>query len=197
MNEDQITTTAHYKSESLTITTRRLSLREFGPEDFHAVHQYASDPIVVKYLSWGPNSENETIGFLDRAAKSRLVSPRIEYHLAIVLPEGTLIGGCSIEVADRQNEQGTIGYMFNRQYWHQGYATEVAKLLVGFGFGHLRLHRIWATCDPANTYSEKVLVRIGMKKEGILRENLKLKDRWRNSLLYAILSDEHRIMESK
>jgi RimJ/RimL family protein N-acetyltransferase len=71
-----------------------------------------------------------------------------------------------------------------------GYATEVSKLLIEFGFETLNLHRIFATCDPRNVGSYKVLEKIGMTKEGRIREDLLLKDGWRDSLLYSILEQE-------
>jgi len=70
------------------------------------------------------------------------------------------------------------------------YATEAARALLTFGFGQLRLHRIFATCDPANTASARVLEKIGMQREGLLREHEWVKGRWRDSFLYAILDHE-------
>lgn len=75
-------------------------------------------------------------------------------------------------------------------YWDKGNATEVAKLLVEFGFSTLNLHRIFATCDPRNLGSAKVLEKIGMTYEGRIRQNLLLKDGWRDSLLFSILKHE-------
>ncbi len=62
--------------------------------------------------------------------------------------------------------------------------------MLGFGFRTLRLHRIYATCDPRNIGSAKVLEKVGMQKEGRMRENLKLKDGWRDSLLYSVLEQD-------
>ena len=54
----------------------------------------------------------------------------------------------------------------------------------------LNMHRIFATCDPINIASSRVLDKVGMIKEGRLRENLLIKDGWRDSLLYGILEQE-------
>ena len=63
--------------------------------------------------------------------------------------------------------------------------------MMTFGFETLKLHRIYATCDPRNIGSSKVLEKIGMSKEGILRENMLMKDGvWRDSLLYSMLKQE-------
>lgn len=58
---------------------------------------------------------------------------------------------------------GEIGYIMNPDYWGgKGIATQSAKLVMTFGFETLKLHRIYATCDPRNIGSSKVLEKIGM-----------------------------------
>ncbi|WP_197746834.1 GNAT family N-acetyltransferase [Mycolicibacterium sarraceniae] len=74
-------------------------------------------------------------------------------------------------------------------YWSQGYATEVAELLVQFGLEHLRLRRIEATCDPANQASARVLQKAGLNYEGLMRSHLLIGGVGRDSLLYALVED--------
>jgi RimJ/RimL family protein N-acetyltransferase len=59
-----------------------------------------------------------------------------------------------------------------------------------FGFRQLDLHRIYATCRPANVASQRVLEKVGMHREGHLRRHRWMKGRWQDSYLYAILKDE-------
>jgi RimJ/RimL family protein N-acetyltransferase len=135
------------------IETERLILREFREEDWKAVHEYASDLEVVRYMDWGPNTEEETRNFIRRAISQQNEKPRRNFTLAIVLKsENRLIGGCGIIISDPANQQGYIGYCLNRSFWSRGYATEDAKALVRFGFEKLNLHRIFATCDPKSYF---------------------------------------------
>lgn len=171
--------------------TERLLLRDLMEADWQSVHSYASDPEVVRYMNWGPNTEEETKGFIQRALAGQNEKPRRNYTVAIVVRnENELIGGCSICVSNVDNREGWIGYCLNRHFWGKGYATETANALVDFGFDKLSLHRIFATCDPANTASAHVLEKIGMKREGRIREHMWAKGKWRDSLLYAILEQE-------
>ena len=62
--------------------------------------------------------------------------------------------------------------------------------IVEFGFSKLGLHRIFGTCDPANTASVRLLEKVGMQREGHLREHKWGKGKWRDSFLYAILEQE-------
>lgn len=63
-------------------------------------------------------------------------------------------------------------------------------MLLKFGFEEKGLHRIEARCDPENIGSQKILEKVGMKKEGKLRQNLRMGNGWRDSLLYGILEGE-------
>ena len=72
-----------------------------------------------------------------------------------------------------------------------GLASNAALKLLDFGFNALRMHRIYATCDPRNTGSARVLQKIGMKEEGRIREDLWIKTEWRDSLLFGLLAHEY------
>jgi len=179
------------------IRTERLLLRDLKEADWQAVHSCASDPEVVRYMEWGPNTEEETKDFIQRAVANQKEQPRRNYTLAVVLKEeDRLIGSCGIRVSNPENREGWIGYCFNRRFWGQGYATETAKALLKFGFEALNLHRVFALCRPENTVSAHVLEKIGMKCEGHLREHKWAKGRWHNSLLYAILEQEWKLLKS-
>ena len=88
------------------------------------------------------------------------------------------------------------GYMFIHCLWvvgkskGQGYATEAARALVSFGFGTLRLHRVFATCDVRNVASARVLEKVGMRREGHCRGDKWVRGQWRDSYIYAMLEDE-------
>jgi len=163
----------------------RVILRDMEEQDWRAVHAYASQSIVCQYQPWGPNSKKESQDFVKQVILEAANFPRSRFVFA-VMDMDRLIGAGEINIRDFTNRQGEIGYIIHPDYWAKGYATEVAKLLVEFGFSTLNLHRIFATCDPRNLGSAKVLGKIGMTYEGRIRQNLLLKDGWRDSLLFSI-----------
>ncbi len=172
----------------VTVKTQRILLRELKETDWQAVLEYASDPEVVRYMDWGPNSKEETEAFIKRSLDAQNERPRLHYTFAITLiANQMLIGTCGINVSNPDNREGWIGYCLNKLFWNEGYATETARALLDFGFGELNLHRIFATCDPANLASARVLEKAGMKREGHLREHKWTKGKWRDSYLYAIV----------
>ena len=174
----------------ITIDTRRLVLREFRRDDWESVHEYATDPEVYDFMPWGPNSEDETSAFIERAIASRHRDPRLHFELAVTVREdGRLIGGAGIRVADDSFRTANMGYCLRRDAWGEGLATEAAAGLIEFGFGRLGLHRIWATCDTRNTRSARVLEKTGLELEGTMRDDTWLRGQWRSSRLYSILED--------
>ncbi len=178
----------------LPLQTERLLIRDLKESDWEAVHSYASDPEVTYYMPWEPHNSEQTTNFIQKALAMQQDQPRQNFELAVILKaQGQLIGVCGFRVSDLHNQEGWIGYCFNRHEWGQGYATEAVIALLALGFGQLSLHRIIATCDPANVASMRVLEKIGMYCEGHLRENKWVKGKWRDTLLYAILESEWRL----
>lgn len=169
----------------------RLRLREWRDDDWAQAHVYASDPDVVRYMDWGPNTEEETRAFIRGTAQTRQASPRNRYDLAVALA-GTdeVIGGCRIWIESAEHREASIGYSLARAHWGRGYATELARGLLRFGFETLGMHRIWAIVEPENAASARVLEKLGMQREGRLRDHRYAKGRWRDSVLYAILAPE-------
>ena len=177
---------------SVKLTTKRVMVRELSESDWEDVHAYASDSEVVKFLPWGPNSEQDTHDHIKRAMITRLEDPpRQAYHLGLVLKAtGKLIGGCGIQIADPDHLQAWIGYVMHRDYWGQGFGKEGAAALVEFGFRELKMHRISGKCDVQNIAAICVMEKLGMQREGHFREHKFMKGRWRDSYVYAILDRE-------
>lgn len=182
----------------MIVETERLILREFTQDDAAAVHEYASDPAVVKHMSWGPNTEEETLDYIRQVMQiqNQNQHSRTDFELAVILKETqALIGGTGIFV--NSPGQGEIGYCYNPLYWGRGYAAEAAAALLRFGFHELGLHRIFATCRPDNTGSARVMQKLGMKYEGHLRGHMRHKrGRWLDSHQYSILKPEYEQLQS-
>jgi RimJ/RimL family protein N-acetyltransferase len=175
------------------LTNERLFLREFKESDWEDVHKYASQEKVCQYQVWGPNTEEESQAFVKQVLVDTAKKPRTRYMFSIVLKgHERMIGAGEINIRDFNNKSGEIAYIVNPDYWGNGIATDVAKILIEFGFSNFNLHRIYTHCDPRNIGSKMVLEKIGMTQEGRLRENLLIKDGWRDSLLFSVLEQERK-----
>lgn len=83
---------------------------------------------------------------------------------------------------------GTIGYKFDEDYWHMGYAREALRAVLEEIFAELKLHRLIAYVMETNVPSVKLLESVGFRMEGLCERNLKVNGVWENHLLYAILN---------
>jgi RimJ/RimL family protein N-acetyltransferase len=140
------------KNQSCKIfDTQRLYLRDFQESDFMSVHEYGIIPDFSQYEQWGPNTEPHSLNFIREAIKKASSTPRHDYELAVILKDtGQLIGSGHIARETQDSRVGSIGYAINPKFQNQGFATEVAKGLIEFGFKNLNLCVIYATCDTKN-----------------------------------------------
>jgi ribosomal-protein-alanine N-acetyltransferase len=175
----------------IQLVSDRLVLREFVVTDEDAVHSFAADPLVTRFTDWGPNSVEDTRAFLAEATAQATNPERTEFTLAAVhASSGRLIGSVAIGITSVQHQRGEFGFVFHRDFWSQGYATEAAELLLRFGFDRLQLRRISATCHPDNRASARVLQKAGLQYEGRMRSHLFVRGAWRDSLLYAAVNSD-------
>nr|WP_077625138.1 GNAT family protein [Sediminibacillus massiliensis] len=175
----------------MSLSSEQLVLREIKIDDWRSVHSYASQAKVSRFQPWGPNTEEDSKLFVEQAIKDAENNPRTRFVFAIIHKEdGKMIGVVELNIRDISNKSGEIAYIVHPDYWGKGIATEAGSLLIEYGFGKRGLHRIYATCDPRNTGSSRVLEKIGMSREGRMQQHLLIKDGWRDSYLYSVLENE-------
>ena len=167
-----------------------VKLRPLTEDDVPAVHRLLGDMKVVRYMLFPLFDEQAARDFVRQsAAVSSGPAGRSLVRAIVFADSGVLVGLCGL-VLDREGLQGEAWYLLDPDYWGQGLATEAGRHLLAYGFGHLRLHRIWATCLPQNPASARVLKKLGMRREGYLRQHLCIHGAWRDCFLYAMLREE-------
>jgi len=176
-----------------TLETERLILRKFTHEDFAAVHSYASCKGNVIYMLFGPNSEDETKAFINRAISHAEQTPWNQSSYAVVLKStNTLIGSCDIH--RRDNNSAEIGWILHCDYWNQGYGTEMGNELLRLGFEELNLQRIIACCDADNIGSYSLMEKLGMRRDAHFRDcrpaHKQSQRRYGDELHYSILKSD-------
>lgn len=173
------------------IVTDRLFIRRFNENDWQDLHEYLSDKEVVKFEPYDIYSENQ-------AKKEALQRAGDDSFYAVCL-KGTekLIG--NLYLCKEDFDTWELGYVFNRKYQGQGYATESAKAIIDYAFTHLGARRIIAMCNPKNNHSWRLLERLNMRREGLLLQNIYFKTDvnnnpiWLDTYEYAILKSEWQI----
>lgn len=175
----------------MELTTERLILRDFVFDDWPAVLAYQRDPRYLRYYDWTERTPEAAQRFVQMFLDQQHTLPRHKFQLAVVLKDtGRLIGNCGLRQTAATAREADIGYELVPEQWGHGYATEAARAMVQFGFAQLKVHRIWAWCIAENAASARVLEKLGMTLEGRLRDKEYFKDRWWDTLLYAILEND-------
>ncbi len=179
------------QARAVHLVGERIVLREFGFDDWIAVHGWSSRPEVCRYQPWGPDTAEDTRAYVRSVLEAAAQQPRTEYTLAAVLRgTGEVVGSGSLWLRDERSRIGEVGYFLHPDHWGRGLGTEIAGLLLRFGFESFCFHRIYATCDPRNSGSKRVLEKVGMTHEGRLRHSMLIRDGWRDSDVYGILEHE-------
>ena len=143
--------------------TERLFLRELNENDFGALCKIMQDEETM-YAYEGAFSDEEVQEWLDRQLS------RYREHgfglWAVVLKEtGEVIGQCGLTMQPWKNEEVLeIGYLFQRQFWHNGYASEAAAACKKYAFEVLKADEVCSIIRDTNIPSQKVAERNGMTK---------------------------------
>ncbi len=172
-----------------TLATDRLLLRDFTAGDVEAVHAYAADPQVCRYMEWGPNTLEQTHEFVDQMVAAASQPERAAINWAVTVG-GALVGTCMVSVTSVQHRRGEVGYVVAREHWGRGYATEAASAVLAFAWRELGLHRVEATCRPGNLGSQRVLRKLGMQQEGVMRSHMLIRGVREDSLLFAVVAGD-------
>jgi len=173
------------------VDTPRLILRELEEADAPAAYAWESDPEVVRYQSNDISSIDDTLGYIRRVRLDSAMRPRLLYELgAERRDDGLLLGRVGLRVKRPEHREAEIWFAFRRDLWGQGYAGEAMEALLDLGFGRLGLHRAFGDCDPRNARSARLMEKLGMQREGHLRQNWWLKGEWCDSWIYSVLEEE-------
>jgi len=148
--------------ESVAIETARLRLRMFRLEDLDNLAALFADPDVMRYVADGkPVGREET----DKALRSVIDHWRRRgFGRWAVEEKGT---GQFVGFGGLRSLLGTpeVVYHFARAHWGKGFATELARASLRFGFEERRFDRIVAVAKPGNAASIHVMEKLGMHYE--------------------------------
>ena len=164
----------------IVLETPRLILRLLSLDDIDAVAALYADPIVM-----APKGGIRPRGYAEHVlqeSQKEYVQPGFSYYAVIYRENQALIGLCGLldqEVEGKSEVE--IAYMFAKEYWNQGLATEAAIACKNYGKEHLGINRFVSLIAPANIPSQRVAIKNGMSYE---RDFIDIKGR--SMRIYAV-----------
>lgn len=177
-------------TEPPSLRTERLLLRTFRPADATRVRLLAGDRAVADTTANVPHPYLEGMAERWIGTHATLWDEGRSVIFAIVVDgPGLLVGAIGLTLSPVHG-RAELGYWVGREYWGQGYCTEAARAVVAWGFRTLELQRIHATHMIRNPASGRILEKVGMKREGVLRSHIRKWDILEDVAVYGILRDE-------
>lgn len=167
------------------ITTQRLLLRPFRSGDVADVLAYAADEEYGRFIPVPrPYSARDAEEFVAQA------TGRAECDaIWAIVHEERVRGAIELDV-DALNRRGDLHYALARDLWGQGLMTEAGRAVVRYAFGELGLQRVFARADARNIGSWRVMEKLGMLREGLLRRNRLVRGEPVDDLMYAVLRED-------
>ena len=173
-----------------TLETERLILRKITFDDIEDMFEYCSNDEVTKYVTWETHqSIAETKEFV-KIAHSQYVDKMVAPWAIEYKENGKMIGTVDFVWWRPAHRNAEIGCVISQDYWSKGISTEAVKKVLQFGFRKMDLVRIQARCFTENIGSAKVLEKVGMSFEGILRKGMFVKGKYPDLKMYSILREE-------
>ena len=182
----------------LELESERLLYRKFNLSDFPVVYDWLGNIENMKYRRGEPRTEAETHEYLEWAISNAEAENCSNYEYTVVQKtDNSLIGAATLMHLPDDPE---IGWTLHRNYWKQGYSTEIGKTMLRLGFDILNLRRIIAGCNAENRGSYRIMEIIGMRREAHFIKaqhgGTALNNKWCDRLQYAILQEEWRAINN-
>jgi RimJ/RimL family protein N-acetyltransferase len=151
------------------LETNRLALRRLTLEDAEFILDLLNQPSFLQFIG------DKGVRTIDDARNYILTGPIASYerfgfglYLAELKTTRAAIGMCGLLKRETLDDVD-IGFAFLPQYWRQGYAFESASAVMAYGRDVLGLDRVVAITSPDNEASIKVLNKLGLKFERMIR----------------------------
>lgn len=148
-----------------SLTTPRLALRRFTPDDLELLHGLNGDPEVMRFCGGVLTREKSEEMLRVRVLDYYEQNPGLGIWATIERATGACVGLHLLNHI-RGESYIQVGYLLYPRYWGRGYATEMAVRVLRYGFAELGLPRIVAITDLPHVASQQVLLKAGLRRDG-------------------------------
>ncbi len=180
----------------MELFTRRLILREFRESDFDHFKELESHPETYRFESAHPD-DSKLRAYLEKARADKLQTTRTCYRLTVTIkPEDEVRGRMTLTLMNASIREWEIGWAIHPAEWGKGFAVEAARGLLEFAFTDLGAHRVVAFSHALNTASLRVMQKLGMEQDGLLRETRLWHGAWCNEVVFSILERDWLVLRA-
>ena len=179
-------------------TSERFILRPFRRRDAEPLHEavVASLPELHQWLPWAHEhySRLDAINYIKDSGRSWRENHAFDFAIRHHDAPNLHVGNVSVWYLSRGFRSGEVGYWIRTDHTGTGAASEVTRRVLRVGFEELGLHRVILRIAIGNTGSERVAEKLGFTREGVLREEIKVRGKWLDHSVWGMLEHEfHRI----
>lgn len=177
--------------------TPRLMMRPFRRRDVNAVHEAVAASIgdLQQWLPWASREYSRSVSQQFVRDSISAWNEGRAYDFTVRRPEDPQrhLGNVSVWHTSRQNAVGEVGYWVRSDDTRNGICTEAVAQLLQIGFDDLKLHRVTLRIAVGNRASERIAEKLGFLQEGILRDDVKIGNRWVDHSIWGLLAGEWKV----
>lgn len=164
-----------------------LVLRRLTEADVGVLHAYLSDPRVYESTS----SDAWSIPDVERLVRASIPEDDGSFVCLGIEYEGSLVGMVRLGSLDVRHLRAELGYDLSPAFWGRGFVTKAVAALLDYAFEQ-GLYRVEATVMEGNVRSERVLERLGFRREGVLRGYKQVRGEPKDFTMFGLLSTDWR-----
>ncbi|WP_135557058.1 GNAT family N-acetyltransferase [Paenibacillus cymbidii] len=178
------------------LETERLALRLFELADAPEVQRLAGAAEVARTTLSIPHPypDGAAEAWIERTrqvyASGSIHAFAVEAKVPPLSRETGELAGCVSLRVNGAHRHAELAYWIGRPFWGRGYATEAARAVVRYGFGELKLNRIFAAAMTSNPASSRVMAKLGMKHEGTFSQHIWKDGSFADLVYYGVVQGE-------
>ncbi|SEO24981.1 GNAT family N-acetyltransferase [Paenibacillus sp. OV219] len=179
------------RTPSYRFETERLLLRPFVPRDATDVQRLAGEEAVARTTLSLPHPYPDGAAQMWIDFRTDAARHGHGYTFAIVHKEFHTLMGCISLNMTSEHKRGEIGYWLGQSFWGNGYTTEALIQILQFGFKTIKLNRIWGAAMTKNPASSAVMLKAGLKHEGLFKQHIRKWDQFEDIHYYGLTSEDY------
>ncbi|MDH6251786.1 ribosomal-protein-alanine N-acetyltransferase [Chryseobacterium sp. H1D6B] len=171
------------------LLTQRLILSQLNESDIPFITEYLQDKIFSELTSNIPYPYTEEDAEFWLKMSREAFSNKTGYTFAVRDKEHRIMGAVGLH--DRGDDKAELGYWLAVPFWNNGYITEAAEEIMRFGFETLKFNKIYATHFLNNPASGRIMQKIGMEKEALLKQHIKKNEEYLDLVMYSCFKNKY------